>query len=406
MCTAGYSDNNDGMGQNYSCESGVFNGSALICTANDCSSNVPSGTGYGSQCDGLVTDATCVQECESGFADGINNEFDQTYSCEAGVFAGTVLVCQGTVMVETGLFFDGVSETTFTEEDQLLAMEAMTSTTGVDVERVWILRFYSASSSSSTSSTEAIMVEFSITVVASSTTSAADLAASLVDILADDTFGADYISAAGDLGFVIEAVEVVDIVNAAEEACSADVANSNATSGAYGSLDEQVTIVCDDTYMSADGPSFVTTCEGVTGASAFANLLQCRVTYQVTFYFDAFPESDFSSASFANATEALVLYMGHYGGVDVNVTDYQVSELSSSSSLVESVSVTIAFNREDDGERFLVQIQTGVFVGQTILGQAIESTTAGLLNVGLISAAPLALPGVFALAIIFLVNQL
>ena len=27
--------------------------------------------------------------------------------------------CAGTVMVETGLFFDGVSETTFTEEDQV-----------------------------------------------------------------------------------------------------------------------------------------------------------------------------------------------------------------------------------------------------------------------------------------------
>jgi hypothetical protein len=66
----------------------------MLLLADDCTSNIPYGNGYGTQCNGLDTDANCTQACELGFADN-NNNAGQDYTCPSGVFAGTPLVCTG-----------------------------------------------------------------------------------------------------------------------------------------------------------------------------------------------------------------------------------------------------------------------------------------------------------------------
>ena len=54
---AGYTDNNSGNGQAHTSAAGTFAGTLSTCTAADCSSTVPNGAGFFSNCDGLVTDA-------------------------------------------------------------------------------------------------------------------------------------------------------------------------------------------------------------------------------------------------------------------------------------------------------------------------------------------------------------
>lgn len=72
-CALGFNDNNNGNGQAYSCEGGVFKGTLLTCTPAKCNAIIPTGPGYSSECQDLRTDGTCVQHCTSGFADN-NNE--------------------------------------------------------------------------------------------------------------------------------------------------------------------------------------------------------------------------------------------------------------------------------------------------------------------------------------------
>jgi hypothetical protein len=65
----------------------------LMCTANDCSSSVPSGAGFSTICDDLVTDAAaCTQTCNAGYTDN-NSGQGQLYKCALGTFSGTVLEC-------------------------------------------------------------------------------------------------------------------------------------------------------------------------------------------------------------------------------------------------------------------------------------------------------------------------
>ena len=65
--------------------------------ADDCASgNVPSGAGFSTNCDGLVTDdAPCTQTCSAGYSDN-NSGNGQVYTCDAGSFVGTALTCTGT----------------------------------------------------------------------------------------------------------------------------------------------------------------------------------------------------------------------------------------------------------------------------------------------------------------------
>ena len=62
------------------------------CTAGSCSSAVPAGAGFGSECAGLVTDATCTHRCIDGYLDNGNGN-GQTYTCPGGVLSGTLLIC-------------------------------------------------------------------------------------------------------------------------------------------------------------------------------------------------------------------------------------------------------------------------------------------------------------------------
>jgi hypothetical protein len=145
-CTAGYTDNNGGDGQQYSCYQAVFKGTYLQCTPNQCwSTNVtvasqsievvnasspngtnasnsvetvalftiPSGEGYGYECDEFVTDETCHHRCKPGFTNqAVNGSNGQVYTCDAGVFVGTPLnctrdLCDARIPVGIGFEFDG-----------------------------------------------------------------------------------------------------------------------------------------------------------------------------------------------------------------------------------------------------------------------------------------------------------
>jgi hypothetical protein len=91
-CTTGYSDNNNGDGQDYTCSAGEFVGTLLECTPDSCADLVPTGAGYGTECDTLVTDGTCTQTCTAGYSDN-NSDNGQEYTCFDGVLDGTLLVC-------------------------------------------------------------------------------------------------------------------------------------------------------------------------------------------------------------------------------------------------------------------------------------------------------------------------
>ena len=94
MCTQGYTDASGGQGQQYTCSGGVFAGTDLVCVPNDCSASVPVGKMYAvGDCSDLKTDGTCVQKCAHGFIDN-NGGNGQEYTCGAGVFKGTLLMCR------------------------------------------------------------------------------------------------------------------------------------------------------------------------------------------------------------------------------------------------------------------------------------------------------------------------
>ncbi len=57
----------------------------------DCTSDVPTGAGYGMQCDTLVTDDSCTQTCTAGYTNiGGNGEM----TCPAGVYTGDEIICE------------------------------------------------------------------------------------------------------------------------------------------------------------------------------------------------------------------------------------------------------------------------------------------------------------------------
>jgi hypothetical protein len=94
FCTAGYSDTNGGAGAEYTCSAGTFAGTVLTCTPDDCTAVIAdnNGPGFGTECDALETDSTCTQFCTAGYSDN-NGGAGQAYTCAAGVFAGTLLEC-------------------------------------------------------------------------------------------------------------------------------------------------------------------------------------------------------------------------------------------------------------------------------------------------------------------------
>ena len=203
----------------------------------------------------------------------------------------------------------------------------------------------------------------------------------------------------------------------AELACNANVTSSNASSGASSALGAQLTVTCDDSFRSADGASFVTTCEGAIGDAVFANLLQCRATIEAMFYFTDFLVSEFSSDDFVNATVAAVQDVLDTAvleaqesleteSFDVALDHYDV--FTSDASLIQVVVVQVSFDDEAVGETFLAEVQAGFFDMYVLSGidQFIDYATATRMNVGVISGAALVFPGFFALASILLAQML
>jgi hypothetical protein len=64
-----------------------------------CYARAPSGVGYSNNC-ALSVNATCTQTCTAGYSDN-NNGMGQAYSCTAGGFAGTFLTCSATPCAAT-----------------------------------------------------------------------------------------------------------------------------------------------------------------------------------------------------------------------------------------------------------------------------------------------------------------
>jgi hypothetical protein len=87
-CSAGYSDNNNGAGQTYTCPDGELLGTLLVCTPDSCPGYSTS-EGVGSGCDGLVTDGSCTQACAAGYTSNGGG----SHTCPDGVFSGTTLTC-------------------------------------------------------------------------------------------------------------------------------------------------------------------------------------------------------------------------------------------------------------------------------------------------------------------------
>jgi hypothetical protein len=87
-CSAGYSDNNNGAGQTYTCPDGELLGTLIVCTPDACSGYSTS-AGVNSECDSLVTDGSCTQTCAAGYTSNGGG----VHTCPAGVFEGTTLTC-------------------------------------------------------------------------------------------------------------------------------------------------------------------------------------------------------------------------------------------------------------------------------------------------------------------------
>ena len=66
-----------------------------VPTASRTATTVPSGNGYGTECDSMVTDGSCVQTCTAGYSGSDGG----SYSCPSGAFTGSLLSC--TVHVDT-----------------------------------------------------------------------------------------------------------------------------------------------------------------------------------------------------------------------------------------------------------------------------------------------------------------
>eukprot|EP00494_Astrolonche_serrata_P026919 UN27182 len=91
-CDLHYADNNNENGQEYTCPNGVWAGTTIECTLSDCSETVPFGDGYGSECDNLNSGETCTQTCLTGWTDN-NSGNGQDYSCLTATFEGTLIEC-------------------------------------------------------------------------------------------------------------------------------------------------------------------------------------------------------------------------------------------------------------------------------------------------------------------------
>lgn len=74
------------------------------------------GEGFGSQCANFKTDQTCAHLCLVGFEDN-NNGLGQEYTCVDGVFVGTALTCVGTTTT-TPSTTTTTTTTTTAEEDR------------------------------------------------------------------------------------------------------------------------------------------------------------------------------------------------------------------------------------------------------------------------------------------------
>ena len=70
----------------------------VLFKADACSGSPASGSGIGTECDTLKTDGTCTQMCTTGYSDN-NSGNGQDYTCVDGTWAGTALVCSG-ILVE------------------------------------------------------------------------------------------------------------------------------------------------------------------------------------------------------------------------------------------------------------------------------------------------------------------
>ena len=77
----------------YTCplEGGVAS-TDLVCTGKDCAASIPTGDGFGLACDGLVTDETCTHHCTAGYTDN-NNGNGRDYTCPGGTLGGVLLTC-------------------------------------------------------------------------------------------------------------------------------------------------------------------------------------------------------------------------------------------------------------------------------------------------------------------------
>ena len=51
---------------------------------------IPSGIGYGTECEELATGESCTQTCQPGYSNR-----SETYSCPDGILTGIPLVCEG-----------------------------------------------------------------------------------------------------------------------------------------------------------------------------------------------------------------------------------------------------------------------------------------------------------------------
>ena len=97
-CAAGYSGS-----QVYTCGAAgnsQWNGADLVCTANACASLPDSGAGFGAQCSGLVTGATCTQLCAAGYS--VWNGESGVMTCSAGTLdTANQITCAGMLPVHS-----------------------------------------------------------------------------------------------------------------------------------------------------------------------------------------------------------------------------------------------------------------------------------------------------------------
>lgn len=97
----------------YTCIGGVFAGIELQCEPADCTHAFTEGLahkGYSTNCDNFVTDApACTQYCTDGWIGAQDGVSEQTYTCPAGNFSGTPLVCKPkdcSQTIRSGLGYD------------------------------------------------------------------------------------------------------------------------------------------------------------------------------------------------------------------------------------------------------------------------------------------------------------